>query len=200
MLSRALVLLPLLAVATPAAATDATDPLWPCVQRFVPALSAAALWDGPPIEGADWRADPEVSGLVPRLLGADANTATADIRSFAAAVPEAERARRLTLLFAGLLDGVNERRAGMIAGIRRQAASVNAIADQLNDRLGQRGRMVAEGGSESSDEIHDLDTQIYWLQRVFDSRRKMQPYLCEEPVLAEQTFGALARAILNELP
>src|SRR5687767_8168064 len=45
------------------------DPDWPCVQRKVPALSAATVWEGPPIEEAAkrWRDDAEVVALVERI-------------------------------------------------------------------------------------------------------------------------------------
>ena len=40
------------------------DPNWPCQQRLVPRLSAAAYWNGPSLEKiGDWHADPEVADL-----------------------------------------------------------------------------------------------------------------------------------------
>ena len=46
----------------------AEDPDWPCQQRLVPKLTAAAYWNGPPLESlGDWRADPKKfpNGLAP---------------------------------------------------------------------------------------------------------------------------------------
>jgi hypothetical protein len=46
----------------------AQDPDWPCQQRLVPHLAAAAYWNGPPLESlGDWRAGSEIAGLVRRL-------------------------------------------------------------------------------------------------------------------------------------
>lgn len=177
-----------------------TDPLWPCVQRFVPAISPGALWDGPPLDGLDWRGDAEVAALAAAAVEGDAKAAEAKVAAFSAAVPEADRGRRLTLLFAGILDTANARRDTMIAAIRRQAAGVNALADRINDLLGTRGRLIAEGRDEGGPEVKAVDDELYWLQRAFDGKRKAQPYLCEQPVLTEQRVGVLARAILADMP
>jgi hypothetical protein len=46
---------------TARAAPPASDPDWPCHERFVPEFTAATYWSGPklPAEGV-WRADPRV--------------------------------------------------------------------------------------------------------------------------------------------
>jgi hypothetical protein len=57
-----------LVAASAHAAPRAADPDWPCQQRLVPELTAAAYWRGPPLQGlGDWRADPEIAELVRRL-------------------------------------------------------------------------------------------------------------------------------------
>jgi len=39
----------------------AEDPDWPCQQRLVPNVTAAAYWNGTLDMQGDWQADPEVS-------------------------------------------------------------------------------------------------------------------------------------------
>jgi len=62
----------------------AEDPDWPCQQRLVPKLTAAAYWSGAVLEGiGDWRADPEIADLVRRLApaaGLDARGPLRDCR------------------------------------------------------------------------------------------------------------------------
>ena len=38
--------------ATSGRTADRADPDWPCIQRLMPELSAATVWDGPAIEGS----------------------------------------------------------------------------------------------------------------------------------------------------
>ena len=70
----------LLLGAPAAAQTEASDPDWPCVQRLVPTLGAAAYWGGPePAEGTGWRDDPAASAVVaaaaPRDVDVERGTA-----------------------------------------------------------------------------------------------------------------------------
>lgn len=191
-----------LAAAGPAAsAADASDPLWPCVQRFVPSVSASLFWDGPPVEAVDWRADAEVARLVEELFDAPEKAVEERVTAFAAAIPDDKgREERLTRLFAGLLERTNAHRDTAIAAIRKQAGGLNTLADQISDRLGERGRLVATGTGQDAPAVQELDQQIHWMQRIFDSRRRAQRYLCEEPVKDEQRLGVLARAVLAQMP
>ena len=59
----AVVLLPAAAEAQP----RREDPDWPCVQRLVPHLSAAALWPGLPADATEaWSGEPPVADAVAR--------------------------------------------------------------------------------------------------------------------------------------
>ncbi|WP_029010273.1 hypothetical protein [Azospirillum halopraeferens] len=197
-----LALLVPLALAAPAAhAADPADPLWPCVQRFVPTVSASVFWDGPPVEDVDWRSDAEVARLVDALLAdPDARPDEAVTRFADSIADPAEREERLTQLFAGLLERINAHRSTAIAAIRKQAGTLNTLADQLSDALGERGRLLATVKDPDPARLAEMDQQIYWMQRVFDSRRRAQTYLCEEPVQDEQRLGVLARAVLAHMP
>jgi len=58
------------------AAPRADDPDWPCQQRLVPKLTAAAYWNGPALESiGDWRVDP-ASGQISK----DGETARLEVR------------------------------------------------------------------------------------------------------------------------
>lgn len=178
-------------------AADA-DPLWPCQQLFVPSISAASIWDGPPLDGEAItlpgpRAE-AVSAFATELL-ADGTGAEERIARFIAGLPDAAaRNHELTALFAVLLERTNAERRTIIDGIRRQAAGVNALAERMNALIVQRGTVQPD-----TPEDAEIGKELYWLQRLFTERRRAQSYLCEAPVTREQRLGTLTRAILGEL-
>src|SRR5438105_12975105 len=91
------------AVDARSAAPRAEDPDWPCQQRLVPKLTAAAYWSGPALEGVgDWRAGPEISGLVRRLAPRRVSTqqGLAELAAVVRTVPN-DRPRRLALVVRG---------------------------------------------------------------------------------------------------
>ncbi len=52
-----------------AGAAASEDPDWPCVQRLMPEISPATVWDGPPVDDAAraWREAHPVRDLVVRI-------------------------------------------------------------------------------------------------------------------------------------
>jgi len=84
----------------------AEDPDWPCQQRLVPKLTAAAYWSGPALEGlGDWRAEPEIADLVRRLAPRRVATqeGLSEIAAFVRTM-STDRPRRLALVFRWLLE------------------------------------------------------------------------------------------------
>ena len=84
----------LLLGAPAAAQTEASDPDWPCVQRLVPTLGAAAYWGGPePAEGTGWRDDPAASAVVAAAAPRDVDVerGTALLQAYLAAQPPEAR-------------------------------------------------------------------------------------------------------------
>jgi hypothetical protein len=97
----------------------AEDPDWPCQQRLVPKLTAAAYWSGPALEGLDWRADPEITDLVRRLAPRRVSTqeGLSEIAAFVRKV-STDRPRRLALVFRGLVEETDRERAGLIEELK----------------------------------------------------------------------------------
>src|ERR1043165_8759230 len=96
--------------AAPSPAEVAGSPDWPCVQRKVEEISPAQVWDGPPIDDLkDWDKDDKIQELIPILESRRISLEDAEkaIKEFAAAQPEGERDKKLTLLFAGVFDKIN---------------------------------------------------------------------------------------------
>ena len=101
--------------------TDSTD--WPCPQRKVTTLGPTELqWQGAAPETVKgWRADSDVAAVV-RVLSSrrtPQDEAVKALKAYAEKVPATERGTKLTLVFAGLLETVNEYRISIINGIER---------------------------------------------------------------------------------
>ncbi|MEM7222834.1 MAG: hypothetical protein AAF495_07650 [Pseudomonadota bacterium] len=193
------VLLTALAGAPDARAAQSVDPDWPCIQRLVPEVSAGMVWAGPPLEeqADDWRSDPEISALAQQIAArrTPLEDAKSEVASFAAA-QGGDKDSRLTLLFAGLLESVNQERASIIEGIRRYARGQASLADRIQRR---EDELAALPEQTSEDQRKAILEQQYWDSRVFDERTRSLTYLCEQPVLLEQRLFALSREIMGYL-
>lgn len=194
------VLLFALMQATPLAAQTMQGD-WPCKQVRVPDIALGGLWSGPPIEAErkSWRNDAAVSDLVAHVAPRRTPVETAEkmIADFAAAAGERRKAR-LTLLFAGLYERLNDERRDVVLGL---------------DRFGRRLKDMAEKTREETQAFFALQSQkpadpdmvkkgaeaLQWRVRLFEEQRKMVTYVCESPALIEQRLGALARAITTAM-
>jgi hypothetical protein len=185
-----------------ALAQQSTGGDWPCKQVRVPEIALSSVWTGGPIDAErnGWRDDAAVADLValvaPRRTTLDA--AEKRIGDFAAATPPEKRAARLTLLFAGLYERMNDERRQVVQGL---------------DRFGRRLTEMAAKTRAETDAFFTLQRQtpadpeavkkaaeaLQWRVRLFEEQRKMIAYVCESPSLIEQRFGALARKILSQM-
>src|SRR5215470_20447131 len=109
-------------VATAVIGGAANGQEWPCVQRKVAVLTSAQFWDGPQVEGlSQWHDNASITQLIPKLSSRRVaiEDATAAIEGFANEQPPDQRDQVLTLLFAGLLQTMNEERSIVMSGIER---------------------------------------------------------------------------------
>lgn len=186
----------LLAAAPSAAQTTQGD--WPCKQVRVPEIALGGVWTGPALdkERKEWRDDRAVADLVAQIAPRRTPQEEAEkrIEDFAKAAGP-ERKARLTLLFAGLYERMNDERREVVTGL---------------DRFGRRLKEMAEKTRQETQAFYDLQNQkppdpeaikkaaeaLQWRVRLFEEQRKMIAYVCESPALIEQRFGALARSVL----
>jgi len=179
------------------------DPDWPCIQRKVSEISAAQVWSGPPLDAtADaWRDDSALAELAAAIASRRTEMADAKgkIAEFAAAAG-ADRNRRLTLLFAGVLATINAERSSIMAGIGRYAHRQHDLAEKIAGEAAELDRLPAEGGTEDEiarrEELSDAQT---WDTRIFRERERSLRYVCELPTLLEQRAFALGKEILTQL-
>lgn len=185
----------------PALAVDEANPNWPCVQRKVEKLTSAQIWDGPPVEDIkDWWEDKEINKLVNYVVSrrVPMNEVEKAIEKFANTMPEGpERDKRLTVLFAGVLDRTNSVRGQIIRGIEtfqtRQVARA-AELERESSRLAELHKK-AEDDPEKAEEVKKAQDEYDWNARVFKEREGNIPVACEIPVDIEQRAFAVARAI-----
>lgn len=190
-----------LAIATPALAVDTANPDWPCVQRKVVKLTSAQIWDGPPVDDVkNWWEDRKVGKLVRIIVSRRIPMEQVEeaVQKFAETMPEGgERDKRLTLLFAGVLDETNKVRSSVVSGIerfqRRQVARSKRLEEQSSE-IAQLSRRAAKGEDVAS-QIEALQEKYDWNARVFKERQDNIPLACEIPVEIEQRAFAIGRTI-----
>lgn len=193
---RAAILLLVAALASAGAAPGA-DSDWPCAQRLVPRLTAAALWPGPAPEG-DWRAEPEVAALVGRLTprAVPERDGVAAIERFAAPLDPPARRRLLPLVFAGALDETNRLRDGVIEQIRRFARRQRDLAEGVRRLEAELRAMPADAGPARE----ELEQRRAFAAKAFTDANTTVRFACEAPVRLEARLGAYARASAAALP
>jgi hypothetical protein len=183
------------------AAAPGADPDWPCQQVLVPVLSAGMLWTGPSVDQAgNWHTDADVAALVQRVSPSDVpvDQGEAAIADFARALG-GDRARRLTLVFAGLLDETNRQRSDMIEGIKDLGERQRNLA-RLIDRL--TAELDAAPNDAQADTAARAELQQRWTftSRTYAEVQRTMQYACDAPRTLDARLGAYARALEKALP
>jgi hypothetical protein len=191
----------LAALATAPMAWSATASDWPCVQRKVPEISLAAIWPGPPLDAAamNWRKDAAIADLVQRLAvrRTSESEAAAAIAGFAKA-SGSERAPRLLMLMAGLLETINAERAEVMAGLERFGDGQKQLAIVIRNENAKLSELRSDPQADPA-MISERSEQLVWNLRIFEERQKSLSFVCEVPVLIEQRLFALAKEIHKAL-
>ncbi|MBS7539453.1 hypothetical protein KHC27_10975 [Ancylobacter lacus] len=155
------------------------------------------MWDGPPVEGLAWRDDARVADLVPVLAARRTPLEDADklVESFAREAGP-DKNQRLTLLFAGVFDQINSLRSRILAGIERYAQHQIDLSTRIKDeslKLAQAKKAAANDADKAK--AAELEKEILWDTRIYDTRSQSVTAVCESPVILEQRAFALARTI-----
>lgn len=187
----------LLAGAAPAFAAAPTGGLWPCIQRKVPVLAAGQMWSGPAIDNLNWQNDRQIAELVPVLVAQrtpieDASQKITEI----AGTMGADKKERLTLLFAGVFDQINARRSRIINGIERYSQHQIELSKRIKDESLELAKAKkAADTAEAKAKAAELEKQLLWDTRIYDTRTQAVTAVCESPVILEQRAFSLARTI-----
>ena len=198
----------LLALAAPALAggPPPADQDWPCKQRRTGAISRAAIWAGPAAQGR-WDDDSEAAALAHKL--ASRRTPIEEVAPLVDAFAQkagGDKDRRLTLVFEGTLDLINEERDKVLAGIARYArgqralaAKVSADAEKAADAQEKQGDQGVDQGVLAPETLEKANPELKWDKRIFNDRAQALTYVCESPVFLEQRAFAIAQAIQEKL-
>ncbi|MES9831772.1 MAG: hypothetical protein ABW139_05960 [Candidatus Thiodiazotropha sp. DIVDIV] len=178
---------------------DQPNPDWPCVQAYVPVVSAAVVWAGPSIKGMDqvWEQDKEIGSLVHQFTAPDyvVEDAEKEIADFADRQKREEKDHKLTLLFAGVIDSLNAKRKKELDGITLYAQGQAARANRLSEELDEMIRLQDDPSSAAQERFALMQGEMEIKQRMFDERETFIQYLCTRPRVVEEKLGSLARAI-----
>jgi hypothetical protein len=188
----------------PVLATDSANPDWPCVQRKVARLTSVQMWDGPAVDDlTGWRDRDDIRKLIAVLASrrVSLDEAVEAVARFANGQPSDQRDDALKLLFAGLLDVVNDDRAVVMSGIERFQQRQKARAAEI-ERQGVALRQLRErtaSDQNARSELSAAEDRYQWDVRVFTERQQSLPLACEVPVLIEQRLFELGREIRSRM-
>ena len=171
---------------------------WPCKQVRVPEMALGGVWSGPSIdaERKSWREDAAVADLVGRISPRRTSLADAEklVADFAKNAGDKKKAR-LTALFAGVYEHMNDERRDVVSGLDRFGRRLKDMAEKAREET-QAMRALQDQKPADPESIRKASEALQWRLRLFDEQRRMATYVCESPALIEQRFGALARAII----
>jgi hypothetical protein len=119
------------------------------------------------------------------------------VAEFAASAGEKRKAR-LTMLFAGVYERMNDERRDVVNGLERFGRRLKDMAEKTRLET-QAMRDVQDQKPPDPDAIRKAAEALQWSLRLFDEQRRMIGYVCESPALIEQRFGALARTIMSAM-
>jgi hypothetical protein len=174
----------------------AEDPDWPCQQRLVPMLTAAAYWSGPALEDVDWRADPEITDLVRRLAPRRVSTqeGLSEIAAFVRKV-STDHSRRLALVFRGLVEETDRERAGLIEELKEIGRRQHELANLAARLATELNAIPPDARGEAAAKRTDLQQRHDFTARNFEEIQRTIRYACETPVELDARLGAWARAL-----
>ncbi len=173
------------------------NPDWPCQQRLVPHLAAAAYWNGPALDGlGDWHADPAVADLVQRLAPRRVSTqeGLTEIAVFARTL-SVDRQRRIGLAFLGLLKQSDQERAGLIEELKEIGRRQRELADLVARLAAELNAIPPDATGEGAARRVDLQQRHDFIARNFEEIQRTIRYACETPVALDARLGAWARAL-----
>lgn len=156
----------------------------------------------PAVEGLDgaWREDPTIKDLAERIAQrrTPVEDAKALVQDFASGLG-ADKDRKLTLLFVGMLSTINAERTSIISGIGRYAQRQARLAEKIEKTFADLSALPVSGTLEEEARREELQDIQVWDTRIFEERQRSLTYICDQPVLLEQRAFGLSREIMSFL-
>jgi hypothetical protein len=172
---------------------------WPCEQILVREVPAAVVWAGPSIAGLEqsWEQDKEVRKLVEQFVSPyyDLDAADGVLADFSSKLDPDQKDHKLTLLFAGVIQTLNEDRKKKLDGIMRYAQGQAARANRLSEELDVMVQLMDDPSPAAQERFALMEKEMEIKQRMFDEREAFIQHLCTRPMVVEERLGSLARSI-----
>jgi len=173
---------------------------WPCVQRYIPELSANVVWQQQPNKQNPQLSEPVAQQNIVSL-STDLRT---DIVLFENTINDyldqnKEVIGLRNLLFYDIFESIQSKRSRILKGIFRYSAKQQKLAIRIDQ---QRVAISAALKSDKLDPamLEDLQARQAWDSRAFRERREQLVHLCEKPVKLEQRLFFIAQALGAKTP
>jgi hypothetical protein len=183
-------------------ASRSEDPDWPCPQRLVPSITAAAVWHGPELDATgDWRAEPRVAALVDHIAPrrVPANEGEAAIKVFLDESAAGERERLVTLAVAGLLEETNRARTDLIDRIKQFTRRQRDISEIVARITAELRALPPDAQGEEAERRAELEQRRTFTSRAFQEAQRTVRFACEAPLQLEARLGTYMRALQDGL-
>lgn len=183
------------------------NPDWPCVQRKVPTITATQIWDGPPIDNVKgWEDDEKIKDLTKYVMARrlSLDEVGKAIKDYAQGIPEGERDKKLTELFASVLHATNQDRQfvmGRVEEFQRRQQARSKELEREGQKLAEMNQAIpAEEQMGPRDTKLTSEQEEYnWNARIFQERQQNLTVACEIPVLIEQRAYEVAQLIRQQM-
>jgi len=161
-------------------------------------ISPGQVWNGPPFQSVDdsWRNDDALADLARKLASrrTELTEATTLIAAFAGKTGP-DKNGKLTMLFAGVLETINQDRGSILNGIGRYAHRQKSLAEKIETQSAELDSLPVSGTADQKARRDELDEMQTWDTRIFQERERSLRYVCELPVLLEQRAYAIGKEI-----
>ena len=167
---------------------------WPCIQRYIPALSSGVFWTGEIVAVTVEEIDPRFMSLAEKVTGRNLSSEQAFV-AIDTFLDEQDDNKLGTaeLLVSAITEAINTRRDRVVAGLMRYSNRQQTMLARIDE---QEKKIEGIKDDESKREtLEDLQVRQKWDIRIFEERERLSSALCEQPVVLEQKYFALGKHI-----
>ena len=176
---------------------------WPCDQIYKTSIPLATIWQGPDIKPYKntWWENERLFGVLEQLENLTLTEQQVDsiIATFVANGSKETRTTDLNELFSGIYERLSQNYTRQLEGILRFTNRQKKLAQKVSQAATKLREQRKKGFTLKDPEYKEAESDLEWITRVFDERKKLTPYICEEPVFLQQQLGFRARAIQKHL-
>ena len=176
--------------------SEDTPDNWPCVQRYIPELSAAVIWPNELDEAStdEYSDDVDFQTNVNQLANRRKDLDAVNDKTTKYITEQGGDQTQLTnTLFAGVFAKIQRERKRIIQGIFRSTDRQRKLGGRIEEKRRKIKSMVNADGEADVEQLEDLEARQKWDIRAFREREKQLNYLCEQPVLLEQRLFSVAK-------